>query len=78
MLQPSKGESAVQNQTPTGADTSQKPKTPKLNKINAMESSLTYCTYFAEEAQAEAFAETLPFGGIIEVKNGWFHVWANK
>jgi hypothetical protein len=43
-----------------------------------MESSLTYCTYFAEEAQAEAFAETLPFGGIIEVKNGWFHVWANK
>jgi len=40
--------------------------------------SLTYINYYPTISEAEACVKTLPFGGSIELKNGWFHVWANN
>jgi hypothetical protein len=37
--------------------------------------SLTYRDYFPTEAEARAFVKTLMFGGVIQLQNGWYHVW---
>jgi hypothetical protein len=37
--------------------------------------SLTYRDYFSTEAEARAFVKTLMFGGVIQLQNGWYHVW---
>jgi TRAP-type mannitol/chloroaromatic compound transport system substrate-binding protein len=37
--------------------------------------SLSYVNYYATKAEAIACVKTLPFGGVIQLQNGWFHVW---
>jgi len=36
---------------------------------------LTYRDYFPTLEEAEAFSATLTFGGVIQLQNGWYHVW---
>jgi hypothetical protein len=37
--------------------------------------SLSYVNYYATKAEAIACVKTLPFGGVIQLQNGWYHVW---
>ena len=37
--------------------------------------SLSYVNYYATKAGAIACVKTQPFGGVIQLQNGWYHVW---